>query len=308
ISGVGETTIVKDWDRYLYRLVEAGMAVSIITNLAKAMPDRAIQALSHCKELSTSCDTVDASLYAAIRQGADFYQFLQNNARVRVAAIAERRKPPYLIWNCVANDRVIFGLRDWVAVGMAVGVDHFQLSDLAQYPDLPDAVNVRPLAAMTRDELWLAKKHVMQAKAIAEGGGKWFGILPAVEEALNGRGRVVRLEPQVATADNGAQKLVSIDRVVRGPATVAGMTRNCIAPWNEAFLWANRAIAPCCQYKRVGELNGHGISGELNGVGFQEIREGLLTGNLTGTCRACPMFGWVPVEQLRQRVEEYLDG
>lgn len=325
ISGAGETTIVKDWDVYLDKLLEAGIRVAIISNLAKPLTPRAVRALSRCTEITTSCDTADPALFAAIRNGGTLDLFLENIRAIRTAAAAEGRTPPRLIWNAVANDRVIFDVERWVAAGLEAGVDHFQISELTQFPDLPGVLNVRPIGTLSTDDLSRAKAVVAGARAVAEAAGKAFTVVPAVEEVLGGVRKVMVTIPDVETTPEGKQRLKSSRRFVQilgddgearplepvaqeRNAAPGTLTRNCLLPWSEAFVWASNEIAPCCMLKGISPFEGRGFLEALNSPGFTAIREGLLSGNLHHTCNLCPMFELVETRALVERVRAHLGG
>lgn len=319
VSGGGETTIVKNWDRYLYKLVDEGFQVTIITNLAKHLGDLAVRALSRCVEITTSCDTVNAEKYAAIRQGADLRQFLSNIELLRARVAADGRAFPRFIWNCVTNDQVVFDLVDWVKTGLALGVDHFQLSELTQFPDVPGVLNVRPLGSMDPGEIERARKVILEAKALAESQGKYFTIVQGVQEVLDGSRKVSLIFPILATGDNGEEHLTGSRRLVQihqservetieatTPSAPGGLTRNCLLPWSEAYIRSSNYASPCCLQKGVSLYENATFHDALNAPDIVRIREGLLTGNMDHNCRICGMFDLVEPETLRATVAAHL--
>jgi pyruvate-formate lyase-activating enzyme len=322
ISGGGETTIVKNWDDYLFQFIDNNIEVSIISNLAKPMTDRAIRALSLCTEINTSCDTVDAALYAAIRKGGDFAVFLHNIARIRAICLIENRRIPYLIWNAVANDKTI-GLTDhWVAMGIAVGIDHFQISELSKLDDMPDAFPVDSIATLPPEKLAAARDAVERGRAMAKAAGKWFALLPTVENALKGSGVVMRIRTVVEQQEGSKpvlSKALTVLEPAAGPSSPApssapataapsGMTKNCVMPWTEAYLYASHQLGPCCMYRDDKPVPAGKFAEALNTPNLIAMRNGLLTGNLVYPCTICAMFPDVEVEQLQRRVKDRLEG
>ena len=317
ISGAGETTILKNWDRYLAALLDAGIEVTIITNLAKPLQERAVQHLSRCVEIHTSCDTVNAEVYASIRAGADLRVFLHNIARIQAAAIIDRRNAPRFVWNCVANDKVILDVVQWVAVGIVLGVSHFQISEMTWLPDLAGAYNVAPIGTMSLGQLEQARQAVDEARRLAESNGRWFTVLPAVKEVLAGNRRVIRSEPLWIEEEGGKTVKVKNRTWVQIqdapsaelPATTKresippGLTRNCVRPWTEADVWARGAVTPCCFFAEGGSLEGGGLMAAMNSPALVQIRRDLLSGTLPGPCTVCPMEELVAPEVLRARVE-----
>lgn len=320
ISGAGETTTVKDWDIYLQKLLDAGFQVTIISNLARQLPPRAIRSLSLCSEITNSCDTVKPELYEGIRKGGDFRALVYNILRIRAQAVMEGRPAPRFIWNAVASDRNVMLFEEWVSFGIALGVDHFQISELSHFEDEQEGINVRPIGMMSLPQLAEARMVVDRARALAESNGKWFTVLPAVEDSLNGKRRVVRHIVELETGPagevvfkGGRTALEEIDpngavrEIVQAPPSpvVPGKTtKNCLYPWTEAMVWATNDTVPCCMYKKMAPVPSGTLTQILNSEAFVSLRERLLTGNLTHTCNRCPMVNEVPVEELHRRVAE----
>jgi hypothetical protein len=318
ISGAGETTVVKNWDHYLYQLVDAGFQVSIITNFAKPMSERAAEALSRCVEVTTSCDTVDPELFNAIRSRGDFRMFLHNILRIRALCLEQNRPAPRLIWNMVANDKTILGVPRWAALGLALGIDHFQISEMTKFPDVEGAFNVQPIGTLSRQELEQARAGVEQARRLIASAGKAFNILPFAEEVLAGTRKSIRQVfdlipgPGGNLIIQGGRKWIehrgddgSVREEVEPPPQAAPerMTRNCILPWTEACFWAGKGVTPCCLIRGTAAFSGSGVLDVINSPGFVSIREGLLSGNLAPACHTCSMFETVEPPVLRARVK-----
>ena len=320
ISGGGETTIVKNWDDYLFQLLDNGIEVSIITNLAKPLTDRAVRALSRCVEINTSCDTVDAALYAAIRKGGDFAVFLHNISRIRAMCLVEGRRIPYLIWNAVATDKTIGSIDRWTAMGIAVGIDHFQISELSKLDDLPDGLAVDSVGTLPPEKLAEARESVERGRAMAKAAGKWFALLPTVESALNGSGVVLRIRTVVEEHEGSKPVLSKALTVLEPspgstatapaptPAMGPGKTKNCVMPWTEAYLYASHQLGPCCMYRDEKPVKAGTFAAALNTPNLIAMRNGLLTGNLVYPCTICAMFPEVEVEELQTRVAARLEG
>lgn len=322
ISGGGETTIVKDWDHYLEKLLDNGFQVTIISNLAKPLTARAVRALSLCSEITSSCDTAVPEMYQEIRKGGDFETFAYNILRIRSQCAIDNRPAPRLIWNAVANDKMIFDVDQWVAMGIALGVEHFQISEMAKYDDLPGMISVNPVATLSEEDLAKARQSVERARRIAQQAHRWFAVLPAVEDALNGSRKLLRTEVEVDASGEGKPVLKKSRTFVQildaagkasefptpppTPVVPGKTTKNCMMPWNEAFVWATNDVAPCCMYKRIRDFRGVGLLEALNSEPFVQIREGLLTGNLLHGCAVCPMFEQVEVSAFQDRVRAHI--
>jgi hypothetical protein len=204
-----------------------------------------------------------------------------------------------------------------VSMGIAWGVEHFQISDMAQFPDLPAQLNVRPIGTLPLEKLRQARAAVSDARRIAEQAGKAFTVLPLVEEVLGGVRKVVMTNPKVERNGAGQPVLVGQKRLVQilgtddgvtieeskpAPPVPAGLTRNCVLPWTEAVVWARTGIAPCCLYHGFTPFAGATFAASLNAGGFVKLRGELLAGELSPVCEACPMAELVPLDTLRERV------
>ena len=328
ISGAGETTIVRNWDDYLFQLIDAGFAITIISNLAKAIPDRAIAALSRCKEITTSVDTVDAELFARIRVGGDLRVLLHNILRIRALALMECREAPRFIWNCVTNDKVVFDLERWVATGISVGVDHFQISELTVLENLPAEQVVAPISQLSKANIARANEVVAAAKRLAETAGKWFTVVPAIRDILNGERRVAReghthyeRDENGELRGRGWQRFVEIldddgKPVVQpslvtfsevrseepAPSAADGrMTRDCVLPWTEMMFWASDRVSPCCMYVGLADYQGS-VEAALDSPQMLKVRRGLVSGHPEKVCDLCPMAEKVETHVLKEKL------
>ena len=314
ISGAGETTTLKGWDLYLAELLDAGFEVTIISNLAKPLQERTVHSLSRCVEISTSCDTVNPDVFAAIRSGGDLRVFLQNIHRIRARALAEDRRAPRLVWNCVANDKVIFDIVEWVSTGISAGVDHFQISEMTWLPDLDNAFCTAPIGTLSSEDLARAKEIVGRAEQLASAAGKAFTVLPAVREVLAGNRSVIRsipvsiehLDGKVARVNNRTWKEFLDGSASPETATPLeappGTTRNCIRPWVEADVWATGKVTPCDLHVGVSPVTDGGLLQAMNSPHLVQIRHNLLCGTLTAPCSRCPMMELTEPHVLRQRL------
>jgi len=88
----------------------------------------------------------------------------------------------------------------------------------------------------------------------------------------------------------------------------AAQTRDCLDPWEVAYVSATGDVALCCWSKRVaGNLGEQTLDQILEGESARTLRRELLTGELDIDCQRCPMRGETTTEQLEQCVRA-LDG
>jgi len=87
--------------------------------------------------------------------------------------------------------------------------------------------------------------------------------------------------------------------LIDGPAR----TRNCVDPWNMVFIRADGRVHLCCWAPAIGRLGERELEEILEGPEAREIRRGLLTGELTESCRNCPARAELSTERLHEKVE-----
>jgi MoaA/NifB/PqqE/SkfB family radical SAM enzyme len=92
VNGHGETTTVKDWDRYCRRWIDLGLDLKIITNLAKELSHSEVETLARFRKLVFSIDTADPTLFEQLRRGARFEVFSRNVRRIANAAAHQSRR------------------------------------------------------------------------------------------------------------------------------------------------------------------------------------------------------------------------
>ena len=81
-------------------------------------------------------------------------------------------------------------------------------------------------------------------------------------------------------------------------------TRHCLDPWRHVEIGALGEISPCCLHPPLGHIDTASVPGllERDSDAFRQLRESLLTGNLTESCRACHIRPLAPLKIQRQAV------
>lgn len=82
------------------------------------------------------------------------------------------------------------------------------------------------------------------------------------------------------------------------PSPSSVITRACRDPWNYLEITPSHGLKPCCKYPAIAVWKSDGPSLEelRNSQPFRELRAGLLTGNLSPTCRDCHIRAEARVE------------
>lgn len=85
----------------------------------------------------------------------------------------------------------------------------------------------------------------------------------------------------------------------------AEATRFCIDPWSLLLIKASGDVLPCCHSKPIGSIINQNIEDIINSGQLHEYRTGLLTGNLTISCRNCPARRKCSIEELHSALEKF---
>lgn len=151
-NGRGENSFLDGWHRYVGMALDAGLAVTAVTNLARVYSDDELAVLSRYASITVSVNTTDPAIFKEIRRKADIRRVFANIVRLRSLALAEFRRPPAIVWNMILHNLSLGRLGLSVAEGIAVGVDHFHLSVLGETEEIPDALCPRQLDCLSREE------------------------------------------------------------------------------------------------------------------------------------------------------------
>jgi radical SAM protein with 4Fe4S-binding SPASM domain len=84
-------------------------------------------------------------------------------------------------------------------------------------------------------------------------------------------------------------------------------TRFCLDPWNYLEIDVIGDLKPCCNYHGLGNVK-NADDLERNNLRLRELRQSLLTGDLSEKCANCHIRSMVKVEKLKQTVQESHDS
>jgi MoaA/NifB/PqqE/SkfB family radical SAM enzyme len=298
ISGHGETTSLPDWHVHAQRLIEAGSHVALISNLAKTYSTDELATLARCYRVVISIDTIDIELFKRLRRGGDLRRVLYNIGAVRAEAVRLKVSPPIIQWASVVCDLNVFKLPALVRYGLALGIRDFSFQNLVKTPDVKGSIEFNPVAALPAEDLARVPAVFDEIEALIASHGGTCDIQAGLREA--------------AAIATGAARIVAIPRgtgsVLRAEKCGEGMTRDCLDPWQSAHIRADGAVKPCCyMVESVGRIGmGTGLKDIFEGSTLREYRDSLLAGNLIGSCVDCPSRGWIPVDNLKKKIQEYI--
>lgn len=138
ISGHGETTLVPGWVELAQALLKRGLAVTMITHLNKALTEEEVDAFSRFKRITVSCDTHDPAIYQRLRRGGRLERVANNIRRIIAACGRDGVPMPHIGLNCTATHLNILGVPELVAWGADLGVSSVALTNLEEYPVIPN--------------------------------------------------------------------------------------------------------------------------------------------------------------------------
>ncbi|HEX6096789.1 MAG TPA: radical SAM protein [Thermoanaerobaculia bacterium] len=281
LNGHGETTFVPAWWQLALRMLNEGFRLHLTTNLARELRDDEIAILARFDRVLVSLDTMDAELLARLRRGARLETILHNLDRLRAlhANVAV---------SVVVSDANVGTLPELADAMLARGVRAFRFGDLVEYPDIPGVEAVRHATTVPH-----AKAAFRETVARVEAAGAATEIDDPLRTSFL-RDEVV--ETSVRGAAAGEKRTHYAE--VRGRKT-----RDCVDPWNAAFVQSNGGVRPCCFIdSSFGQLSTQSLGAIIDGGPFLRLRDELLTGQLRPSCAACPAREVVDVSVLEERV------
>lgn len=297
VNGHGETTMVKDWHQYVSRLFDTGGRLHIISNFARDLEPEEVEVLSRFTGIEVSADTADPELLARLRRKVQLKNILHNIAKVRAAAFRDGREAPRFSWSIVVSDHSVFGLRETISLGIAAGVRHFTMCHLTENEKIEGVLAVRPACDVEADRLQEAKDAILDAEKIAEDHEAQVFVMPALLESIDAK--LAGDEVRTILTHTGGKR-----HYVKKPE---GHTKDCLDPWRMGNFKATGRVLMCCwHHDNYGTLGDKQLPELLNSPPAVELRRRLITGELDQSCEACPARGWIPVEELREKVAGFL--
>src|SRR5688572_799311 len=328
INGHGETTMLPGWIRLSDLLSHSGVPVTLTSNLAREYEPDEIAALARLERLTVSCDTSDPALYARLRRGGRLERIEINLRAIRAAARVRGVRGPKIAINCTFSHLVVSGLSELVRWAKRFDLDAVALTNLELYPGLPGKLVLRHPAQVDPVGAQIA---IREARRIARRSGLDFYTMGGLDDDLETAARAVRegrnelvpfdqdehvpgspaKAPAVASNPAPPPEPPALAASLPPPAepareVPAGRTRDCIDPWEYAFVHADGGVSLCCWAPSIGNLRDASMREIVRGSQARALRTELLSGRLGEACRACPARGLVPTQALHKRVERTL--
>ncbi len=191
INGHGESSLVKGWHELANALLKRGLAITMISHLNKAMSDEEIDVLARLKRLTVSCDTHDPAVYQRLRRGGRLERVAENIRRILERCERDGLPKTYIAINCTATHINILGVPDLVAWAADLGVAAVALTNLVEYPEIPNAE--KPIHPSRADPVG-ALEAIRRGRAVAEARGLEYYPMGDLEASLQDacRDRAIR--------------------------------------------------------------------------------------------------------------------
>jgi len=289
LSGIGETTILKDWMGICEQFLEAGFDLEIVSNLAKRLSPEEILMLCRFKKIFISIDTTDPEDFAQLKRNAKLDQVVQNTKAIISTAEENHLDKPYLLMSIVASDKIIFQIEKTVADAVEMGIDDIYINDLRPYPDVEGACKVRPFWTLPLDQVRHANTLLDSAIKSAQKAGIATSITPRLRQNI----------------DNAISHSEADDSYLTPPGR--GETRFCFDPWDSAVFNADGTVSPCCLFPVIyGDVQEQSLEEILDGDHAIQLRKELLTGKLSTLCATCNLRSITPIEDLTKAISARL--
>ncbi|MBM5799967.1 MAG: radical SAM protein [Cyanobacteria bacterium K_DeepCast_35m_m2_023] len=170
LNGHGETTIHPQWLSFAQRVLDLGFRPQLITNLSRPLAVDEAAALARFAVICVSLDTVDPLLLRQMRRSVELKTIEANLKLIRTLGDGD---PPALQLSCGVYDQTVMGLEQLGTFCQKHGIAAITFWQLVKYPDVPDALNARPIPSLPEPQ----RRHSIEAFERAVNAMEAKGIL-----------------------------------------------------------------------------------------------------------------------------------
>ncbi|MDP6978755.1 MAG: radical SAM protein [Myxococcota bacterium] len=204
IGYYGETTMVAGWEDVCERLMDRGVALTIVSNFSRVLSEREFDVLSRFEEIQVSIDSVDQATLRRVRKSVDVRTIVYDCQRIQAAALVAGRPVPRMIWTGVLTREVVFGLREFVAMAASCSIKQVNFNSVGYF----DGANGESLHVcdLAEADFLKAAEEIERALALA----KSLGVALKIQDHGRIMRRVVDITGRTRVLDNG-HYLASID-------------------------------------------------------------------------------------------------
>ena len=193
LHGHGETTIVPNWQEYAKMVIDAGVGVSICSNLNKAFTDEEIDLLSRFTHLAVSIDTINPEMFKSLRRGGDVRQVTHNLLRIMTAARINRR-PLRVSFSIVVCDVNIDKLLELTHYAALIGINGMTFCNLGVNETPKNAIEVKHISQLPVDRCIKALSMFNEIRSVCAmckiTCDLKYGIIDSLKDKIMGTSRV----------------------------------------------------------------------------------------------------------------------
>ena len=299
LTGAGEITTHKGWEKLAAMLRAAGISYTLTTNFSRRYSVSEIDALAAASQLTVSFDTHDPELHAKIRRRSDLSIIFENLSRV-VSRSKETGHKPYINNNVVVSYETVTGLPAMAEEARGLGIDRVALLYMLDSQRLEGPFQVTELMTPTGE----TKDGVLES-------------LSAFRAAAKANDLDIFVSQIIVDMENVATPLV-IDPVPSDvslpPAyePAAATTRLCVAPWRTVYVTTQSKAGPCCLLSDyLGTLENQTVLEAVRSHKMVALQQALWRGGLETSalpaakdvCANCCIYPRGSVETLRAMVQ-----
>ena len=287
-----ELTARSDWMEIIDICLEKSTHIKIVTNFSKKFSNEEIACLSNLHTIAISIDTADSEIHKKVRRGSNLETIYSNILRLKAYCLLHDKKCPELILLSVLTDASIDGFEELSSIAHILGFKKIFARGLVPY----DYDASRDGNAIYPNQLSeLSPKKCRQT----------YTMLQTLQKRLQDQGMDFRVHN---TVWDQLQKQMP-DKCAESKRLTPGMTRLCLDPWRGMYIWRTGESACCCHSwdREPLHLANEGKI-DYNTNKLIELRKNLLTGYLPVYCFECPRAPITSIEELTDRVKEYISG
>ncbi|MBI9109606.1 radical SAM/SPASM domain-containing protein [Maridesulfovibrio ferrireducens] len=311
----GEMLNRKGWTKYAQELLNQAIKLHICSNFNMNLTNEEHRILSRFDHIQLSIDTADEKTLKEIRPPANLKTMFLNIHKIHAAAIKDGRKQPRIQWCCTLVDEIVPQLVDLVCMAASNHVTEIQLNDLGYFDEHNLPVN--SIFALKDNHFLKAVEQVNAARKIAEENNISLSLKANWDQMVENKIAIeqakaefdVNIDIAVKPVELGSpmQNIQGIGRFYEQKAAIPGPgeTRECLYPWNSAYIMPDGDLYSCCiRGKSMGKIGpDDSISEVMHNAEYSDLRKQLITGEITDpVCLRCPATAVVPVRRLKYMV------
>ena len=253
LTGFGETTMTKDFDRNLSAAQEAGAAVRFVTNASLLNYERIEKLTSHPVTVTISFDGATKQTFEEVRRGANYDLILEKLAMIKkLRDINLSRTYAHFAFNFVALRRNIEELPEVVRIAHCYGIERVVVADYGFSQTEFDVESLRFDPKRANDLL-------DQSAALAAELGIAFVRPPPYAEEV----------PALPTVSRW-RRLLRVRRILPVPNR---FPQRCSSPWTETAVRRDGEVQPCCvSTEYMGSIKNKSFAEVWNGWRYRLLR------------------------------------